>query len=239
MEQNDDIDRFLEGKSSKVEIENLRRKAEEDEAFAKQLFSEIELKHSLRYVNRMTLKEKLEKLDEIEAPKENESFSFFRIAASIILIATAGLSIWYFTLAPKTNEVFLAYYEPIAEIDLPSSRGVDDMELLENASSAYFNGDYKSAVELSKKVSSEPVLKAYANFILGMSQMEMEKFGDAIESFSVALQTISPIQHDIKWYRALCYINLGDNALASTDLNDLVETKYSERADQILRDIKN
>jgi len=239
MEQNEDIERFLEGKSSQEEIENLGEKAKKDEELAKLISSEIELKHSVAYANRMSLKRKLEKLDQTKVAKETKSFTFLKIAASIVLFLTAGLSVWYFTSGSKSDETFLAYYKPIKEMDLPSSRGSNDKELLESAYAAYLNGTYDKVVEYSSAVSSGPVSKSYANFILGLAQIEMKEFQAAVESFSTASETISPIEYDIIWYRALCYIQLGEYDQAIIDLNGLVDTKYSERANQVIDKVKN
>lgn len=234
MEQNLEVEKFLEGRASPEEIEILRKKIQEDEGFAKMVSSEIELKHGIIYAKRMEIIRKLEKLDEQKEANETRSFSFLKIAAGIALLITAGFSIWYFTSSPKVNETFLAYYEPMANIDLPSNRGDDDFEFLFKTDSVYSLGEYHKTIEYADVVSSNPVYKAYADFIKGLAQIELKEYRDAIESFTEALETISPLVEDIKWYRALCYIQLDDAKNAIADLSDLRGAKYSDRATIIL-----
>lgn len=233
MEMNDEIDDFLQGKLKGEALETFTKRIEEDEEFGQLVKEQAELKQSIVYSNRLAMKKRLEEID-----RKEKSGYVFRIAASISLLAVASYLLWINFSTSNSEEVFLAYYEPLSELEVPPSRGNSkDVNLIASAFEHYTNEQYDEVRNILDQTSDQQPFISYANFIRGLIWIGEEKYSKATEVFDLALQIKTPIYEDVLWYRALCYIQLNQIDKAKDDLNMLMNSKYSERAAEIVNRI--
>lgn len=236
MEEFDHIDDFLQGKLEGKALDQFKQRMEEDQEFAQMVRAQMEIKHGVLYANRMNLKRQLENLDEIHKPS---SFRPWNIAASIALFMVLGYSTWQFMTPSDQEKLFLAYYEPIHQIDIPTSRGVEtlDDDLLEKAFMVYQSGNYTHVERYLNEVSDEEVYKPYSDYIRGLTQIELENYEQAIRSLDRVLEAQTPIAEDALWYRGLCFIQLDQTDKAKDAFEQLKDSKYAKSVSKLLEEL--
>lgn len=235
MEQYDEIDNFLEGKLQGEELEKFTEKLNHNKEFAELVSSYVETKHGVMYANRLSIKKKLELLDQ-DQPKDKASFRIWKIAASVAVLMILSFTAWYIYTPSNQEQIFIANYQPLSQIEIPTSRTeTEDDDFLKKAFIAYQTKDFEGAETYLNKVSRERTYNSYADFIKGLVQMETKNYKSAIDLFNKSLQVKVPISKDVRWYLGLCYIKLNQTKKARIELERLSNSNYALRVSNILK----
>ena len=180
---------------------------------------------------------KEERLDSNLKVRSFKNVYFYAAAATIVICL--GIGGYFKFVVPsidnKTESLYLAYYQPyVTDVNTRSSEaGNSEMT---NALTAYSNKDYPKAIELLNAIKTPSEL-AEANFYKGLSNMEIGRFKQSIESFNLVLvsnnQSFIPHGH---WYTALTWIKLNNIQAAKQHLLWLKENDrfYGKKANEIL-----
>lgn len=163
--------------------------------------------------------------------------SAYRWAA--VLLGLIALSIALYVFWPTQelpSEVFAEYFTPPT---LSQSRAGEVPDSLWQVSiSAYQNRLWEEAENLLTKYLAQDSIASDSQgyLLLGVCQLEQEKFNQAQQSFSQIEEPLHPYYYDARWYSALSYMRSGQYELAGKQLKGVSQSKvYGERAKEILR----
>lgn len=238
MELND-LDKIEAYLSNKMELE-------EKQAFEQRLQEDVELametkKHSemMQYIDGLgdrELMEKISKAHQQYTRKQTPTKGKVRwlrpllAAASIALLLLAGY--WLLQPAPTNDALYTAYYEayPLSF----GSRDAGSNEDLLAATALYQQGEYAQALP-----QFQSLLQVKANnklrLALGICQLELERFPDAIEQFEFIINQQDPLFVDqALWYRALAFLKSDQVAATQADLSTLAARPKAPHYQQAL-----
>ncbi len=159
------------------------------------------------------------------------------IAASFTLIIIIGL-LFYKSVNKvySNNELFSMYYKPY-EPDIIIRSDIDKFRDLENAILLYDKGNYNTAFDKFISIIMQDNNNYLAQFYLGLTCMELNKFDTAIEQFtSISENWESPFRYHLEWYLALCYLKNNNKEEAKALLIQIKSTNryYKTEAEEIL-----
>jgi len=145
---------------------------------------------------------------------------------ALLLIRTILFSV-------TTVKLYDRFYDPLSSEALSTAVITDST----NASvllgiDCYFLEDYVGAIKHLVEVPE-------GSFYLGLSQLELEQFDDALESLQV-YQDGYPENLDVHWYLGLTYLRLDelDEALNSLNKLSTKSNPYSSRAEKLIGEIE-
>lgn len=220
------IESYLLGRLNESELSAIQERLETDSTF-KSLHDEMH--YLITGVQNASSNEKLEIIRSFEskgAHKKNRQMGiYFKLAASFALIISIFFVVRYFHNPAK--DLFTQFHETFPNQILPLTRDQNiPTGIKENAYYAYDIGDYEKAIELLNQLPMEEDDGAPI-FYVGLSQLELKKADQAIESFKRYLSQYDIFREEAKLYLALAYIleesyNLAEQQLV---LIDTVEHK--------------
>jgi len=166
----------------------------------------------------------------------------YAASAAVALLLAIGLA----TILgkPLTNsDLFARYMKPYELVLTNRSMEADVIKAtLNRAETAYLSGDFETAILWYEEVLEKNSEKIEAEFGIGVSSMEMEKFSEANESFEKV------IAHDdnlfiqkAQWFQAGCFLALDETEKARWHFNQIAADPnhyYSKEASKILRRMK-
>lgn len=159
------------------------------------------------------------------------------VAASIIFILLAIQIKQKYFISYSGDIIFQQFYNTYKS-DLVY-RSVDMHEdLFSMAIKQYDSGQYETAINTFGEVIKKEPNNYMALYYYALTCMELGSYKDALIQFESALEhTNRAYDEHIKWYMALCYLQLGKNNLAKILLHSLKanEKYYAKRAGKILR----
>ncbi|MEM6628028.1 MAG: hypothetical protein AAF694_00070 [Bacteroidota bacterium] len=176
--------------------------------------------------------------------KENKSISAFswtyRVAAAVLLLVMFALA--YYFLRP-TNKVPQDLYAENFQVPMLSSVRASEAPdpNWEEAAQAYQMQEWSQAESKFLVYLDRPAQDIYPQtyLLLGICQMQQEKFEDAIASFSQLEDTLNPYYFDGFWYSALSNLKLGRMETYQTQLEKLKRSKvYVDRAEELLEELQ-
>ncbi|WP_299125245.1 tetratricopeptide repeat protein [uncultured Winogradskyella sp.] len=202
----------------------------EDEEFKKQFEFESNLKRVVKEKRHKELKSKLNQFEtkaKIEKTDKKPSFSYLKIAASIIILITAGwfgyqnfFSINYENLY---SENYNSYPNTVYSITRSDSTNSPERE----AFVAYEAANYQLAIEKFDKAKS----KDYFNFYKAQSYLNIKQYEKAKHLLETVIKTDEEFVAESHWYIALIYIKEENKTKAIEYLNQLVE-KYKYKTEE-------
>ena len=159
------------------------------------------------------------------------------IAASITLIIIIGTLLYLSRDKVYTNnELFSMYHKPY-EPDIIIRSDSEVLGELESAIMLYGKGNYSTAFSKFVDVIIKDNNNYLAQFYLGMTCMELNKFDVAIQQFtSIPENWGSPFRYHMEWYLALCYLNNNNIEEAKVQLIKIKSANkyYKIKAEEIL-----
>ncbi|KAA1242491.1 hypothetical protein [Aquimarina sp. RZ0] len=213
---------------------------EEQVAFEKEMAMDSELKievekqrelhRVLSDTDTMAFKEKLQKISaEIkqEESKTNSYFSYWKIAASIIILFGLGTLLWNISDSESPEDLYLAYYHPFPAEDHTRGETHNDTK---GIIAAYVNGEYSRVIQKLEglvKSSDQERFKLY----LGNSYLNTNQEQKAIFQFQ-SIRKSSQYYETAKWYKALAYLKIGKKDSAKSILSSIINYKgiYKSKA---------
>ena len=159
------------------------------------------------------------------------------IAASFTLIIIIGVLLYKsVNKVYSANELFSMYYKPY-EPDIIIRSDIDKFRDLENAILLYGQGDYNTAFDKFISIIVQDNNNYLAQFYLGLTCMELNKFDTAIEQFtSISKNWESPFRYHLEWYLALSYLKNNNKEGAKALLIKIKSATryYKTEAEEIL-----
>ncbi len=189
----------------------------------------VSLRNKLASLEKARSVEKLEK-GKLKSPR-------IRYAAIFTGLVVIGSLMFLSFRTESPTKLFNKYYQVY---DNPgTSRSAEAAEVASyNEALKYFNTkQYSKALEGFKSCldkGGSPQLE----FLSGISNMEINRYGDAEVSFDNVLgQKINPYTVDANWYLALCYLATADKVKAEEQLHNIIKSEsiYKNKARKILR----
>ncbi len=156
-----------------------------------------------------------------------------KVAASVTLLVGLSATLYFGQQKATQNALYNTYYESYKlknfEKDAPDV-------LLNTAFYNYHQGNYKGAKDIFYSLSKNSEYKTTASFYLGLSNMELNLFDEAINCFIDESLVKSEYKYMSQWYLALCFIKTKENTMAKYVLNQLAlsESKYQKKAKVLL-----
>jgi hypothetical protein len=111
-----------------------------------------------------------------------------------------------------------------------------EVSLLQKANMLYLDADYAKVVKL-ESAKENPVLEFYKS----ASFQNLNKFNEAIAGYTKVINHGDNLFiEEAEWYRSLCYLKLGNQAMAKQELLAVIERKghFEKDAKAVLRRIK-
>jgi tetratricopeptide (TPR) repeat protein len=142
-----------------------------------------------------------------------------RVAASVLLLAGAGLLYKYITTSPEE-----LYHSQFTAYTLSSSRGGTVSDGIEQA---YRNSDWRQVIRLGEQMQKK---SGKSIFLSGIAAMEMKEYDVAILDFKQILQKNlgsgdDYFQDEAEYYLALSYLAAGNSASAIPILDKIRSDK--------------
>lgn len=189
-----------------------------------------ELHRVLSDTDTLAFKEKLQKISaEIkqEESTTNTYFSFWKIAASIIVVFGIGALLWNISNSESLEDLYLAYYHPFPAED--HTRGETHTDIADLIT-AYGNGEYSKVIQKLEglvKSSDQERFKLY----LGNSYLNTNQEQKAIFQFQ-NIGKNSKYYETAKWYKALAYLKIGKKDSVTSILTSIIDYKgiYQNKA---------
>ena len=207
---------------------------ESDVDFAKEVAFQKNLKKAITLNERADLKKKLASF-ETKKPKI-KVLRVFYAAASIVLLVGLG---FYFT-QNSNKTLYDDYYQSYPNVVAPTVRGENKEDAKSDAFYQYDSGNYQQSLELFSKIYATEK-DDYALFYKAMSQMELKKIKDAINTFNqFDLTKNNAFTPFVKWYLALAYLKDNQKEKAMPLIKELSETEnpQQEMAQKLWNDLE-
>jgi hypothetical protein len=155
------------------------------------------------------------------------------VAVAVILIAFAGL---FGDNLGKSGRSYDSYFQ--APQWTPQRTVASDLGVLQQANGYFLNGEYEKALVLYDKAIQEKDEKFVFQFYKASALQNLEKFDEAIPEYeSVINHGDNIFVEEAEWYKALCYIKLGEAVEARDQLLTIIGNNgyYAVDAKAILR----
>ncbi|MBV6639426.1 MAG: hypothetical protein KI791_01855 [Cyclobacteriaceae bacterium] len=153
--------------------------------------------------------------------------TYISVAASVLLAASV---VFYFT--TSNQSLFEQYYQPYPNYEVTTLRGADKTSR-EIAYSAYDEEDYIGALA-SFNVLETLSMSDY--FFRGICHIQLQQYDQALSDLNLVASGDNEYSTTAKWYAALIYLELKNEAKANDLLKSLSkgESAFSASATEVL-----
>jgi len=234
------IESYLAGDLSDSEVTAFENDMEVNPALKLEVEKQRELHRVLSDPDTIRFRQKLQKIaaevkEEEALSTKRTPFSYWKIAASIIILFGVGTLLWNIVSKEESfAELYALYYTPYPAEGITRGTAANKRaEIVKN----YAQGDYEKVIsELSgtTMLSESEQLRLY----LGTSYLNTAQEEKAIEQFQKISDTSRYYEY-ANWYRALTYLKQEDPKTASDILKIVIAYNgvYKENATQLLKKI--
>jgi len=254
METTKKIEAYLDGSLNTEEMIAMESLAARDAAFASLIRFHKEVNESIRDTElhdlRVAIKEIVTKEGYVgrDDQKQSQGFAwsigkrkYLQVAASIVLIALAAITLYWLVFAKPSGERLYASYYQTYDAGMIDRAGDNELSKLSEAMMNYELGFYPRAFsQFSEIVKHEPE-NYQARLFLGLTCLELRKPEDAIVTLSeIPEQWENPYVVHRNWYLALAFLktNRNEDALVLFENIRQSGSYYSEKADKIIRKLR-
>lgn len=245
--QGDIIDRFLDGDLSGIELEQFRKELDDNPAMQAELKLQQKINDALKEKDIIEFRQQLTEIQQEVVPYSKpvtvRNYSYKKImgmAASLIVLLTIAFTVKYLTGVNSTEKVFTKYYQRYEPLNFRS--GSDEIDLLyRNGLIAYQNEDFEKARNYFEQVLKIDGSRMEANLLNGASDMELEKYKAASNSFQKVIdQKDNLFIEDAEWYLGLCYLKTKETQKAIGQFSKIANGNSikKEEARKILKKIE-
>ena len=191
-----------------------------DEEFKEQFEFENNLKSVAKENRHQGLKSKLNNFEaNINTKKitKNASFSYLKIAASVVVLVTAGWFAYQNIFKVDYTNIYNENYKTYPNTVYAITRSDTINSLEREAFVAYDGGYYNLAIEKFNKAKA----KDYFEFYKAQSYIQLEQYDKAKVSFKKVVEKNGQFVPEAYWYMALISIKQKDKTTAIYYLNQL------------------
>ncbi|MEX2350107.1 MAG: hypothetical protein WD554_04455 [Flavobacteriaceae bacterium] len=225
-------EKYFSNRLSDAEFGQLQQLLETDAAFREEFYNELEIQQVLAGEKHRPLKERLQKLDQKPA-KKNQWYLYAAAIAALIAIG----SLFYNT-TPDYDEVYAAHFEAYPNVvSLTNRSDAPQEDVAKEAFVLYESGQYKEAAEAFEEIYLQRP-EDYIHFYYGLSLMaggDTEAGIDALETYPWQEEN-SDFTNIVHWYVGLGYVKLGNSTDAHFYLKKVAdgENSLSSSAREVL-----
>jgi len=239
------IERYNTGEMDTMEKKWFIKELEGNKALQKEVELRKRVDDSLVKHDLIDLRNKLASLEKTRKEKVTSADgkkTAIRFAAAIAALMLLGTLYYLITGATgNSDKIYQASFTPYVYSGVPRN-GLSQIDItFKSATDLYNNGDFRGASSALNEYLSHNPEKTEAAFILGVSEMEINHFDEAISIFSDLCENRSNLYLDhSQWYLALCYVKTGRYEQATEELQAIINTGsyYKSKARKVIRKIK-
>lgn len=237
MNEQELIERYIEGNLSSNELQDFETRREHDPSFRKSVEYHLSIRKVITEENRAEFKDTLRKLEATKSTAKHSSRTWWAVAATLLL-AVSSYFIWLQG-TPSPEKLFAKNFEPYRNIVQPVVRGEVSEDLKTKAFVAYETGDFSKAALLFSELFEEEN-EPYALFYEANAQLATDNNAKAISLLTQYLESPRKLTNIAQWYLALAYLKEGNMIEVKERLQKIIDTKthgHSE-ATEILEALK-
>lgn len=221
MDKNILLNNYFEGNLSEEEKQQFDELLSNDSEFKTEFEFQKKAKVAVALSERQRLKNQLKEIENSRKLKNNNN-TWLSIAASIVVVLSLGF-IFFWNSSTTNDNLYADFYETFPNIEAPTTRGENNLNIKSEAFYAYDSKDYKKAIELFSEIYKVEKTD-YAIFYIGLSEMELNEHKKAINTFSLFEgDTNNNFYYYVKWYKALSYLKENDIENSKKLLNEVVK----------------
>lgn len=233
----DQIDQYVNEQMEAGELADFEQRMRENVALAESVHLHRDVQKGMEYYFLQGLKQDLIRSD-AKKPKSKLP-TYLAIAATVLIMAGAGLTYYleYENRSPET--LFTAYFEPYPNIIAPVQRSASGQQAGE-AMQFYEAGQYAQAITVFDRLISQEPENAGLTFYRGVCYLGNNQPEKAATDFQTVIQSEdNPFLQASHWYLGLSYLKLSNTEEAKKHLAKVraTEGKLADEAAEILSDI--
>ena len=249
------IEDYIRGNLSEDEKRLFEDKLKSDPAFAEELDLSKRLENAI--VNddidnfREILKNIHKKLYPESQPAKSDTkrllhtaLKYWKIAAVALIILIPLTVIMYIMIndSSSNSEIFYRNYERYPAFSQSRSmfKDINDSIFVEGLN-YYKNGAFTDAVGYFKQVVENDETNIAAQFLFGISYIEITNYNRAINSFEYVIESGDTLySQQAEWYLALCFIKIGKTNDAKSLLQRIIDNDgfYFDKATKLLKELE-
>lgn len=213
MEKFELLEKYLDGDLSEKEKINFEELLRNDKELQKECDFRKNVDSAILEDDVMNLRQTMTEITQSRSSysklKARKLYFSISIAASIIVLLTVGLNIFYLNNDITSREIYDTYYSKYNAIC--NSRSVIRVEssnvLITSAFDAYSDGDFNTAAQNFEKALSLDAEDVTVKFYLGLCNMELGKYAEAQLLFYDLVKSEDHLfWEQSNWYLALSYL---------------------------------
>lgn len=248
------IERYYRGLLDDTELQDFRKRENDDKDFADKVKAYTEILGGLEYyVNQKDFADTLQEWErEIkEQPKKKHvdvvplyrKNAFWLAAAAVAGLVVVSAVFLFRSTPPDPVALYEGYYQPYPNVFDPTVRGdADTVSLTRKAFQAYNAEDYTTAATCFRELmaTGDEIEKDNARLYLGNCYLSLDSAA-AARDILTEIDEQSHVANQAKWYLALAYLKLRDPERAREVLIELKDqpNSYQHKANQLLQEIHN
>lgn len=236
MDKEELIAQYFNGQISEEGFSRIQALLEEDDAFKKEFYSQLEIQQAIAQEKHAPIKERLRKLDQ----KPIRKFKWYPYAAAAAILVIIGLL--FYRTEPPYEKLYATHFEPYPNVIAPTLRDQERFEgdMVAAAFSYYDNRQYADAASTFEKI-YQANGEDYAFFYQSMSLMalgEIEETVTALENH--AWTHTDEYQMIAYWYVGLGYMELKNKEQAVVYLQQVADSNHpkAKKATEILQKLE-
>ncbi|WP_299384116.1 tetratricopeptide repeat protein [uncultured Lacinutrix sp.] len=176
------------------------------------------------------------KNEEVKKLNNNKPKLYYLLAFAAAVIVFLGV---FFNDSTSTNQEIYSDNSKWEELPSLVSRSEINVDLLSAGENAFNNKNYVLAKEnFTSFINDDYQVNPTALLYLGISQLELENYNEALNSFQKIAESNTLDQSKGYWYRALTYFKMDDRANAIKELEIIVKSSKNhnfEKAKKLLK----
>jgi len=228
MNEQELIERYLEGSLSSDELEQFEQLKANDPNFRKEVAFHLGLEKAISEENRMEFKNKLKGFEKSSPLKKGSTKSWWA-AAAVLLLAASSYFLWLQG-TPSNEKLFAQNFEPYRNIEQPIVRGDQgqssgsETDLKTAAFMAYESGDFKEAISLFSELFTTKN-ESYALFYGANAHLAEGHSVKGIALLTQYLENPGRLKDKAQWYLALAYLKEGNLSEVRERLQKIIDAK--------------
>lgn len=230
-DQDDLIEKKLDGTLTATEAERFERLLRTDPAFAQAYATQQEMVSVLRQHHKKQLHQQLEVgYQQFQSRRRQSRPYYYGAAAVLLLVITA----WWWK-STFHERLFATYYQPY-EVTVFRRPSVS----LDNQATVYYSqGRYAEAVPLLQSLRDTDQQLHYWALLLGNAYLQLDSLSQARQQLERVSNASVEYSQYARWYLALSYLKDANVTEARTDLQRIARQPglFQKKAQQLLKEL--
>lgn len=232
------IDRYVTNQMNKEERTEFEKRMRDHVALAESVHMHRDVLVGVEYYFLKELKQELINSDQ-QKPK-SKIRTYLAIAASILLLAGAGITFYFLNIGVDSDSLFITYFEPYPNIVAPVTRSSESSSY-EEVMQLYETEQYAEAIpKLNELIQNHPDSVELV-FYRGISYLGVDQPKNAATDFTAVIKASKKaFLEPSYWYLGLSQLKIGKIEEAQSSFQMIRETKgaLAKQASEILEDMK-